>query len=275
MYSLVVDLCSKDTEFASRLHKVCEDLYANYLTVPSVFDYKPDSESRVNKYVGIQNLGSTCYINSLIQIIFMQHELRNFIINCKIFDKGDESTELRYNLLHQLQDLFNILQFSSRKYIVPTEFIFSLKDENNINPIDVMQQQDVQEFLQIFFDRIISQINEINKCQSVDNGTNVFEQIVGGSIANQMIQGRQSDRHIVNQIRELEEPFYCLSLEVKGFKDLLSSLKKFVENEYIDDFSWEEGKPVENITKRQCISKLPSTLFLHLKRFEINFDTFR
>ena len=75
--------------------------------------------------------------------------------------------------------------------------------------------------------------------------------------------------------REQEDAFVCLSVQVKGAKGLEHSLALFVESECIDDFKWEDDGPRVTISKRQCISQLPDNLIFHLKRFELNFDTFR
>ena len=55
-------------------------------------------EFRAEKcFVGLKNLGATCYINAIIQQLFMNQTLRNFLLNCNvkvIFTKN------RMNFLH-------------------------------------------------------------------------------------------------------------------------------------------------------------------------------
>ena len=76
-------------------------------------------------------------------------------------------------------------------------------------------------------------------------------------------------------IREQEDPFFCLSMQVKDARGLEHSLTQFVEGEKISDYQWDDTGPRVTISKRQCISQLSDTLIFHLKRFELNFDTFR
>ena len=76
-------------------------------------------------------------------------------------------------------------------------------------------------------------------------------------------------------IREQEDPFFCLSMQVKDARGLEHSLAQFVEGEKISDYQWDDTGPRVTISKRQCVSQLSDTLIFHLKRFELNFDTFR
>lgn len=61
------------------------------------------------------------------------------------------------NLLVQLQKLFGYLENTERQAIDPTDFVFSFKDFDG-NPTNVAIQQDSQEFLGIFFDRMENQL---------------------------------------------------------------------------------------------------------------------
>jgi len=37
------------------------------------------SKERKNRYIGLANQGATCYMNSLLQSLYMTHEFRQFI----------------------------------------------------------------------------------------------------------------------------------------------------------------------------------------------------
>ena len=227
-------------------------------------------------------MGSTCYMNSLLQIMYMNVDIRNYVINFFPQYLPDNITELekKNNVFLQLKKMFYHLKWGEKKSYLPSDWAFAFKDEFGVNPINVMQQQDAQEFLQLFCDRIDQCHNTLlrrrNEATSLPS-SNLLQGFFGGKLCNQMFKtSPPADGQ--PEIREQEESFVCISLEVKGVKNLEESLERFVAGEQINDYLWNESDKSsarENITKRQCISQLSNSIIFHLKRFELNFDTFR
>lgn len=62
-------------------------------------------------YVGLVNQAMTCYLNSLLQALFMTPEFRNALYNWE-FDNSDPTKNIPY----QLQRLFVNLQASDHSY---------------------------------------------------------------------------------------------------------------------------------------------------------------
>ena len=69
-------------------------------------------------------------------------------------------------------------------------------------------------------------------------------------------------------------PFYSLSLQVKNKATMHDSLEQYVLGEVLSDFNCSECQQRVDITKRVCLGVLPSVMMIHLKRFELNYDTF-
>jgi ubiquitin carboxyl-terminal hydrolase 47 len=98
-------------------------------------------------YKGLPNMGATCYINSLLQTLFMTPEFRDGIYqwtyNEKIHPKREDS------ILFQLQKLFAKLE--RRSADISTHGLiksFQWQDEQ------FSDQQDIQEFNRVLFEAL-------------------------------------------------------------------------------------------------------------------------
>ena len=328
-YALIMTLCLWKP---SIVFEVFRRLKSVHESVPplSVWGFKPERDTRsVTGFMGLRNKGCTCYMNSLLQVLYMTPEVREGIISAQINPHSSEAAA-NDDIVLQLQRLFCNLKYGEKKAFSPDSWVFAYKDESGVLPVNVSQQQDAQEFFQVLCERLSahqgckvpssSSRNNSNNSSS-DRGTgsssndissgsvsgaigDLLKRSFGGKICYQMLKDSGTDidtdtdtetRHDCNvdsnsginnsntnsnrksnkNVREQEDPFVCLSLQVKGTKGLEHSLSQFVEGEQITDYQWEDSEPRVTISKRQCISQLSDTLVFHLKRFELNFDTFR
>ena len=108
-------------------------------------------EKSLTGYVGLKNLGCTCYMNSLIQQLFMISSFREGILN--IDDISLFKNDLNDNLLYQFQLILAGLKFSHKQYIDPRRLCISFKGPDG-NPINVLEQMDADEFFNEFSDRL-------------------------------------------------------------------------------------------------------------------------
>jgi len=76
------------------------------------------------------------------------------------------------------------------------------------------------------------------------------------------------------EVRERDEEFTCISLEVKNMKGVYDALDKFLAKDTISGYNWDEKNPGVDIQKRNVLGKLPESLIVHLNRFTMNMDTF-
>lgn len=136
------------------VYKFKQLLFGAFWRTNSIMDWSIspfNMEKSLNGYVGLKNLGCTCYMNSLIQQLFMIPYFREEILN--IEEKSLFQNDLNDNLLYQFQLILAGLKLSHKQYVDPRKLCFSLKDHDG-NPINVLEQMDAHEFFNEFFDRL-------------------------------------------------------------------------------------------------------------------------
>jgi len=225
---------------------------------PFDWDFEAKAEEKSDTgFVGLKNLGCICYMNSLMQQLFMVPPLRRNLLSAA--DKEENKAD---SVLYQLQYIFSFLQESDKMYCDPAGFCLAFKDYDG-QPTNVHVQMDAQEFLNMLFDRVDTKLKG-----SPDE--NCLKNVLGGVFSNELIcKG-------CPHYKERSEDFYAISVNVKNKKSLQESLESFVQGEMLEgDNAYLCGvcnKKVDTL-KRTCLKTLPNTAIFHLKRFEFNFDT--
>ncbi|CAJ0883074.1 7111_t:CDS:10, partial [Entrophospora sp. SA101] len=221
------------------------------------WNYCPKScQKSVAGYVGLQNLGATCYVNSIVQQFFMNSDFRKSLLAAPVNDENKDDS-----LLYQLQIVFGYLQESEKKAFEATQFCHAYKDYDG-QPLNVALQMDVDEYFNGLFDRLENSVSGTPYSM-------LLKEHFGGTIV-QQIKSKSC-----GHISEKEESFFAIQCEVKNKKNVEESLEHDVEGELLDGdnqyFCAKCGKSVDAI-KRSCIKKLPKNLIMHLKRFDFDME---
>ncbi|XP_074811170.1 ubiquitin carboxyl-terminal hydrolase 47 isoform X3 [Natator depressus] len=98
-------------------------------------------------YVGLVNQAMTCYLNSLLQTLFMTPEFRNALYKWE-FEESEEDAVM--SIPYQLQRLFVLLQTSKKRAIETTDVTRSFGWDSS----EAWQQHDVQELCRVMFDAL-------------------------------------------------------------------------------------------------------------------------
>ena len=179
-FRLLTNLCS---DMNDHLLKVVEylkgPLLSNFWRTQNYSDWFIHplmTERSKSGFVGLKNLGCTCYMNSLIQQFYMIPEFRETILAT---DDYNQNIELEDNLLYQLQLIFAALKLSQRQYFDPRGFCYAFKDYEG-KPINVLEQMDVDEF----FNNLLDKIENLLKSSKNEP---IIKRVFGGVLSNELI----------------------------------------------------------------------------------------
>ena len=218
----------------------------------------------INKipYVGLKNLGATCYINALLQQFYMMPDFRARILS---FQQDEISKFSPDAIVVKLQELFANLGIVQQSSFNPENFFKGLIW--NKRPIDVREQHDADEFFNIVTDKLEEELKEIGK----------------GKLIRDMMQVT-----VANLIKSLESGFEYegasedfslkLSLDIKGKNRIEDALEDLIKESVFDNdnkYYCETHKKKIRASSKLLIKTLSPTLVIHLKRFEFNYGTMR
>eukprot|EP00051_Salpingoeca_urceolata_P010816 m.132959 g.132959 ORF g.132959 m.132959 type:complete len:2404 (+) comp16869_c0_seq3:193-7404(+) len=224
------------------------------------WDTLPQIAPRSGDYVGLKNPCATCYMNSVIQQLFMQPTVREFVTQVK--ETVEEVPEERDNsVLFQIQSAFAHLLDSEMQFFAPEGFWKAYRHYGE--PVDVREQQDAREF----FDNLVDQLDE--KFKAAKNPM-VLSRVFGGVFADQkIIQSGCTHRY------EKDDPFTTVAIDIRNQSNLQESLAQYVKGELLDGsdaYKCEACDAKRPCVKRVSFKTLPRVLVIHLKRFDFDWD---
>ena len=97
---------------------------------------------------GLANIANTCYINTCVQCLGFCGEFLAFVLN----ENSEEFKHVKEgDLLYELRDIYNALWIKDTG-LIPTRFLKIL--ECHLDFLQLGEQNDIQEFLTIFIDKL-------------------------------------------------------------------------------------------------------------------------
>ncbi|KAK4336754.1 hypothetical protein RND71_043769 [Anisodus tanguticus] len=289
-FELIAALC---TGCVSNLRYVCDNLTEMFYSDQEVlteWEYFPTIGFRPAKgFVGLKNGGATCYMNSVLQQLYMIPEVRDGLLSAEgaIGDSQEEFYEDdNYNLIpvlnydvdderfkndknrkdynvgviKHMQAIFGHLMLNKLQYYIPQGFWKHFKLWGD--QINLREQHDALEF----FNSLVDSIDEGLKTL---NYNKLMTDILGGSFADQKICKGCPHRY------SREEPFTTLNIDIRNHSNLLESLEQYVKGDLLEGanaYHCEKCNQKVDTVKRLCIKKLPIILTIQLKRFDYDWE---
>ncbi|XP_060785791.1 probable ubiquitin carboxyl-terminal hydrolase FAF-X isoform X3 [Neoarius graeffei] len=276
------------------------DMYYSGCEALAEWEYLPPVGPRPTKgFVGLKNAGATCYMNSVIQQLYMIPPIRNGILAIEgtgsdvdddmsgdekqdnesnvdprdevfsyhhQFDdkpslsKSEDRKEYNIGVLRHLQVIFGHLASSRLQYYVPRGFWKQFRLWGE--PVNLREQHDALEF----FNSLVDSLDEALKALGHPA---MLSKVLGGSFADQKICQGCPHRY------ECEESFTTLNVDIRNHQNLLDSMEQYVKGDLLEGanaYHCEKCNKKVDTVKRLLIKKLPPVLAIQLKRFDYDWE---
>lgn len=244
-------------------------------TKPAAITYQSDEVSqRVpldengHRYVGLINQAMTCYLNSLVQSLYMTPEFRNAIYKWEYRSGGKSSVlgerEAR-SIPYQIQKLFLLLQTSDLGSLETKDLTASFGWSSN----EAYDQHDVQELCRLMFDAL-----EL-KWKGTQN-EKLIQNLYRGKMQD-FVKCLKCGRESLRSDVFLDLPLAVKHFgAVEAFRSVEEALQAFVSPELLDgsnQYFCEKCNSKQDAHKGLRVTEFPYLLTIQLKRFDFDYNT--
>lgn len=223
---------------------------------------QPEKRRSVNRLCGLRNQGATCYLNSLLQTLFLTRELRDAFFELE----RDELGELEGSKEDQVRKIpVELRRLFCRLLLLDVNAVTtaSLTDSFGWSGSEVVQQHDVQELNRILF-------TALDDSLVGTAGSALIKQLYHGELVNQV--------HCLScgYCSERRESFLDISVPVANVYSLEAALQSlYCEKESLsgaNQYHCSQCDKKVDASKGAVLSDLPKILTFSLLRFQYDWQ---
>ncbi|TIA72901.1 hypothetical protein E3P91_01753 [Wallemia ichthyophaga] len=210
------------------------------------------ADRNLERFYGMDNLGNTCYCNSVLQSLYFCRPLRELILGLPSDVDRSMYTVLR-NLFHEISRQPRRTGVSHTK-----SFVDRLRIENEL--FRSTTHQDAHEFLNYLLNRVAEDLTRLTKSPHT-----LVHSLFEGTLTN------ETKCMTCENITHRDESFLDLSINVEEDSNVTECLSNFSTREMLcqkNKFFCDGCGGLQEAEKWMRIKKLPNILALHLKRFK-------
>ncbi|XP_071830491.1 ubiquitin carboxyl-terminal hydrolase 47-like isoform X3 [Apostichopus japonicus] len=219
-------------------------------------------------YVGLVNQAMTCYLNSLLQTLYMTPEFRNAIY--RLFSnsweyQGNDDSNSSKSIPYQLQRLFVQLQTSIKRSVETTELTRSFGWDSS----EAWQQHDVQELCRVMFDALEQTWKNTDQADVINK---LYQGQLKDYVKCQECGNESARKDFFLDIPLVIRPFGS----ERAYGSVEEAIEAFVSPETLDgsnQYFCEKCNKKCDAHKGLKFLSFPYLLTLQLKRFDFDYNT--
>lgn len=228
---------------------------------------------------GLQNLGNTCSINTLIQCIGHCNPLREWLLS----EQSHRIQNKQENVLYLSSETARVVHemWVEKKSLAPIRFLKTLYSAFE-GMLQQGEQLDLSELWMLMVDKINSEVGTHTNYPEIEGNPQDIETFVTSwkkynekcmSMWLQTVQGwtvtRIQCNHCMHEVK-MFEPFSSLGLDIHGSQGSFHGMfNTMFQKEELPERSCDHCSKLSSATRYTNICMYPKVLSIYLKRFEV------
>jgi len=260
-YDLIVEMVRGSFSNYTELHRLILMQHQASAHKPYPWEYWPREEGRSEcGYVGLTNLGATCYMATCVQQLYMIPAARAVVLqNDGLGPHLADNFGKHLSTLHELRKMFAYLMESERKAYNPLSFCKTYQMDHQ--PLNTGEQKDMAEFFIDLLSKMEEMTPDIKK---------IVKSLFCGTLSNNVVSLD------CGHVSTTTEEFYTVRCQVAEMRNLYQSLEEVCVKDMLEGdnmYTCSQCGTKVRAEKRACFKELPEILAFNTMRYSFNMVT--